>query len=129
MKARSSVWICSVLGRLAIVSLVGSVGYAVRDGAMYRDDTRKLIEPTRNKLSDCYNLELQKDAQAGGKVVVSFTVQKDTGLIVDPKVDDLQSTPNRMLRKCVVQALEGLKLDPPDERDGAATFTWLFRTK
>jgi outer membrane biosynthesis protein TonB len=120
MNARSIVGICSVLGLC---------GCAVRDGAMYRDDTRKLLEPTRKRLSDCYNVELQKDAQAGGKVIVSFTVKKDTGLIVDPKVDDLQSTPNRMLRKCVVQALEGLKLDPPDERDGAATFTWLFQPK
>lgn len=123
MTARSIASICGVLG------LFGVLGCAVRDGARYRDDTRKVLEPTRDRLSECYNLELQKDAQAGGKVVVNFTVQKDTGRIVDAKVDDLQSTSNRMLRKCVVQALEGLKLDPPDERDGAATFTWLFRTK
>ncbi len=104
-------------------------GCAVRDATMYRDDTRKLLERRSSQLRDCYDAELQKDREAGGKVVVSFTVQKDTGVLVDPKVDDLQSTPNRTLRKCVVEALGGLTLDPPDERDGAATFTWEFAPK
>jgi len=102
---------------------------AVRDASMYRDDTRKLLEKKESVLRQCYDAELQKDPQAGGKVIVSFTVQKDTGAIVDPKVDDLQSTPNRVLRKCVVDSLQGLTLDPPDERDGEATFTWEFQAK
>ena len=107
----------------------GLAGCAVRDAAMYRDDTRKLLETKESVVRECYDAELQKDPQAGGKVIVSFTVQKDTGVIVDPKVDDLQSTPNRVLRKCVVDALQGLTLDPPDERDGDATFTWDFQAK
>ena len=102
---------------------------AVRDGAMYRDDTRKLLETKQSELRQCYDAELQKDPKAGGKVVVSFTVQKDTGVVINPNVDDLQSTPNRTLRKCVVDALKGLTLDPPDERDGDATFTWEFQAK
>ena len=104
-------------------------GCAVRDAAMYRDDTRKLLERKLPMLRECYDAELQKDPQAAGKVIVSFTVQKDTGNIVDAKLDDLQSTPSRTLRKCVTDALQGLTLDPPDERDGKATFTWQFRAK
>lgn len=102
---------------------------AVRDAAMYRDDTRKLLETKSPVLRDCYDAELQKDSKAAGKVIVSFTVQKDTGAIVDPKIDDLQSTPNRELRRCVMDALKGLTLDPPDERDGDATFSWEFQAK
>ena len=112
---------------IAIACALG--GCAVRDAAMYRDDTRKLLEKKEPVLRQCYDAELQKDPQAGGKVIVSFTVQKDSGVIVDPKVDDLQSTPNRALRKCVVDSLQGLTLDPPDERDGEATFTWEFQAK
>lgn len=114
---------------LAIAALIAAAGCAVRDGTMYRDDTRKLIESKSGELAQCYDAELQKDPKAGGKVVVSFKVQKDTGNIVDAKVDDLQSTPNRTLRKCVVDALKGLTLEPPDERDGEATFTWEFKPK
>jgi len=104
-------------------------GCAVRDAAMYRDDTRKLLEAKEPVLRQCYDAELQKDPKAGGKVIVSFTVKKDTGVLSDPKLDDLQSTPNRELRRCVMDALKGLTLDPADERDGEATFTWEFRQK
>ena len=114
---------------LGIAIACGFAGCAVRDAAMYRDDTRKLLETKESVLRQCYDAELQKDPQLNGKVIVSFTVQKDTGVIVDPKVDDLQSTPNRVLRKCVVDSLQGLTLDPPDERDGEATFTWEFQPK
>jgi len=115
---------------IAIATLsLAAAACAVRDGAMYRDDTRKLIETKQPELRQCYDAELQKDPKAGGKVVVSFIVQKDTGVIVDPKVDDLQSTPNRTLRRCVMDSLKGLTLEPPDERDGEATFTWEFVAK
>ena len=115
---------------IAIATLcLPALACAIRDGAMYRDDTRKLLEGKQEELRQCYDAELQKDPKAGGKVVVSFIVQKDTGVVVDPKIDDLQSTPNRTLRRCVVDSLKGLTLDPPDERDGEATFTWEFVAK
>jgi hypothetical protein len=115
---------------IAIGSLCVAVSAcAVRDGAMYRDDTRKLLETKAPELRQCYDTELQKDPKTGGKVVVSFVVQKDTGVIVDPKIDDLQSTPNRTLRRCVMDSLKGLTLEPADERDGEATFTWEFVAK
>jgi outer membrane biosynthesis protein TonB len=115
---------------IAIATLcLAAAACAVRDGAMYRDDTRKLLENKQPELRQCYDAELQKDPKAGGKVVVRFTVQKDTGVIVDPKIDDLQSTPNRTLRRCVMDSLKGLTLEPPDERDGDATFTWEFQAK
>jgi hypothetical protein len=33
------------------------------------------------------------------------------------------------LATCVVTALDGLELDPVDQRDGVATFTYTFRQK
>ena len=74
---------------LCAIVLLGSA-CAVRDAAMYRDDTRKLLEGKDPALRECYDAELQKDPKAAGKVIVNFTVQKDTGAVVDPKVDDLQ---------------------------------------
>lgn len=116
--------------KTAILSLVLLyAGCAVRDASMYRDDTRKLLETKEPVLRQCYDAELQKDSKAGGKVVVSFVVKKDTGVLSDPKLDDLQSTPNRELRRCVMDALKGLTLEPADERDGEATFTWDFQAK
>ena len=41
--------------------------------------------------------------------------------------DPNQSTAPDNLQNCVVKALEGVKLDPPDQREGQATFEWVFR--
>ena len=102
-------------------------GCAVRNAEMYRDDTRKLLESKREGLQACYDAELQSHPDATGKVIVRFTVADDTGKIIDPKIDDLQSTPNRSLRGCVLDSLKDLVLSPADERAGDATFVWEFQ--
>jgi hypothetical protein len=58
-----------------------------------------------------------------------MTVEKDTGVIKDVKLDKKASEANKHLRLCVINALSGLKIDPPDARDGHATFTWNFEAK
>jgi hypothetical protein len=100
---------------------------AARSPEMYRDDTRRLLETRQTQLTACYDAELQTHPTAEGKVIVRFTIADDTGQIVDPQIDDLQSTPNRSLRGCVLDALKGLKLNHPDSRNGDATFRWEFQ--
>jgi outer membrane biosynthesis protein TonB len=100
---------------------------AARNPEVYRNDTRKLLETKQTGLQACYDAELQTHPTAAGKVIVRFTVAEDTGKIENPELDDLQSTPNRTLRGCVLDALKDLKLDPPDDRNGDATFTWEFQ--
>jgi outer membrane biosynthesis protein TonB len=107
---------------------LGGAGCAVRSAEMYRDDTRKLLTTKRSVLEACYDAELQTNRDAGGKVIVHFTIERDTGRVLNPEIDDLLSTPNRTLRGCVLDIMRGLTLDPPDERNGDATFTWEFRT-
>ena len=102
-------------------------GCAVRSPQMYREDTRKLLSGKRNVLEACYDAELQTNPKVTGKVIVHFTIERDTGRVLNPQIDDLLSTPNRTLRGCVLDAMRGLVLDPPDERNGDATFTWEFR--
>jgi hypothetical protein len=117
--------------RVGVAALVGCLlplaACAVRSPEMYRNDTRKLLETRQPTLQACYDAELQTDRTATGKVIVRFTVEESTGKIIKPEIDDLQSTPNRTLRGCVLDALKGLSLDPPDDRDGDATFTWEFQ--
>ncbi len=117
---------------LSIASLAlacGLAGCAARNAEMYRTDTRQLIETRTGAIQDCYNAELQKQSTAAGKVVVRFKVQNDTGKIVDAKVDAAQSSGSAALGECVVKAIDGLQLDPPDRRDGDATFSWEFQPK
>jgi outer membrane biosynthesis protein TonB len=104
-------------------------GCAARNAEMYRDDTRKLLETKTGSIRDCYNAELKKDRTATAKVVVRFKVSSDTGKITNAKVDETQTTGTKTLGACVVKAIEGLKLDPKDAREGDATFTWEFQAK
>jgi len=113
-----------VIGLLLFAALGGC---AVRSPEMYRDDTRKLLTTKRSVLAACYDAELQTHAHATGKVIVHFTVERDTGRVLNPRIDDLLSTPNRTLRGCVLDAMRDLILAPPDDRNGDATFTWEFK--
>jgi outer membrane biosynthesis protein TonB len=110
-----------------LAAISGASACSVRSPEMYRDDTRKLLTSKRPVLAACYDAELQTHPQASGKVIVHFTVERDSGRVVNPRIDDLLSTPNRTLRGCVLDAMRGLILTPPDDRNGKATFTWEFK--
>ena len=108
-------------------SVAAGCSFHARDADSYRKATRELLETKNPDIRTCYDAELKKDPTAYGVVVVKFKVQKETGQIVEPTVDDVKSTAPATLRQCVVQAITGLTLDPPDEREGDATFQWEFQ--
>jgi hypothetical protein len=114
---------CSLLGALA-----SGCSFSARDASTYRKDTRALLATKDPDIKSCYDAELKKDPKVGGTVVVKFKVAKDTGKIGDVKVDKDSSAP-KSLSQCVVQAIDGLALQPPDARDGDATFRWEFQIK
>ncbi|MCA9694841.1 MAG: AgmX/PglI C-terminal domain-containing protein [Myxococcales bacterium] len=93
----------------------------------YRTDTRSLVETKNSAIKACYDRELAKDANLNGDVVINFTVEKKTGVITGAAVDSEASSAPPALGDCIVQAVEGLTLDPYDQRDGIATFTWRFK--
>jgi hypothetical protein len=110
---------------LAATSLVCAC--AVRSPDMYREDVRRLLETKAPVLQACYEAELQAHPDATGKVTVHFQLERDSGKVTQVEIDDLLSTPNRTLRGCVLESLQGLALAPPDDRNGDATFTWEFQ--
>lgn len=113
---------------LVLVAATGCEFHA-RDADSYRKATRALLETRNSDIKSCYDAELKKDPKVGGVVVVKFTVQKETGTISKAKVVEKKTTAPASLGECVVKAIDGLALDPPDERDGKATFQWEFQVK
>lgn len=112
---------------VAASALVPGCTCIARDAETYKNDTRSLIE-TRNKaIKDCYDVALTTDPKLQGEVVVNFTVEKKTGKILNPQIDQGRTKAPESLSKCIVEAIDGLTLDPVDQRDGNATFTWKFR--
>ncbi len=98
-----------------------------RDAETYRADTRSVLETRTRAVKDCYDVALTTDPKLDGKVVVKFKVEKKTGKIMDTVVDKERTKAPESLSKCIVEAVDGLTLDPVDQRDGLATFSWTFK--
>ncbi len=107
---------------------VGSIAcsFIARPPEQYRDDTRAVLEAAGDNLKACYDGVIQADKNAKGTVTVLFTVEPETGAIKAARVDAAKSTAPAPVQDCVLQTLDGLKLDPPDAREGQATFSYEF---
>lgn len=114
---------------LIAASLIAAAacGGTARGLEAYRADTSKLLETRNAQLQTCYETALKSDDRLAGSVTVQFTVEKKTGVISRPTVDAARSSAPPVLGQCVVQAIDGLVLAPPDRNDGQATFTYEFK--
>jgi hypothetical protein len=101
--------------------------FMARDTATYESDTSALLDSRGEALKLCYDRQLAQNPQLSGKLTITFTVEKKTGKLTRLAWDKNQTTVGEGLATCVVGALEGLKLDPVDRRDGEATFVYTFR--
>jgi 4-hydroxyphenylpyruvate dioxygenase-like putative hemolysin len=97
-----------------------------RNAEVYRDDTQHLLATHKTSVKRCYDTALAADQSAAGVVAIAFTVENSTGAITDAKLDRQRTTAPHELGKCVLEAVRGLQLDPPDRHDGHATFVYEF---
>jgi hypothetical protein len=102
-----------------------SASFYARSPDDYRQATRALLESKESSFKQCYEGVLSGTPDAGGTVAVSFVVEEKTGKILTPSSLP-ESTAPEPLRECVVKGLDGLALDPPDQRKGVATMTFDF---
>lgn len=118
------------MSRWLVAGLIASVaacGGTARGLEAYRDDTSKLLETRNAQLQSCYSDALKTDAKLSGTVTVQFVVEKKTGTVTQPSVDQSKSTAPPVLGDCVVKAVDGLTLAPPDRNEGHATFVYEFK--
>jgi hypothetical protein len=117
------------LSTFAIAAFAFSAGcsFYARSTDDYKIDTRSVVETQNKSIKDCYDVELATDANSSGTVVVNFIVEKKTGKIMNVSADEAQSKASPALTQCVVNAIDGLQLDPADQREGQATFSWKFK--
>jgi hypothetical protein len=117
-----------VLGSVLLSALVSGCSFYARGADDYRDATRDLLQTRGIQIQGCYNEVLGADRNAKGVVAIHFTMTEKTGALANPEVLP-ESTAPAALSDCVVKALVGLVLDPPDQRKGDATFRWEFSSK
>lgn len=113
-------------GLLLAIALLSGCSFYARGAEDYRKAVRKVLDTKNQQVEDCYKRELKADEKAAGKVVVKFDVEPKSGAIKNPKVVEKETTAKPALQQCVLASLEGLKLDPADQRKGEATFAWDF---
>lgn len=118
---------------LSLLTFVVAAGvlsceFHARSPEDYRQAVRTVIETRNVQIQGCYDDVLKQDSNAAGTVVVHFSVTEDTGSIMKPELTP-ESTAPQALGQCVVNALAGLTLAPPDAREGDATFVWEFQKK
>ena len=106
--------------------LMGCQFYA-RAPEDYAKETEALLSTKSDEIKSCYDNVLKDDKKAEGVVFVNFKVESKTGKIKEPMVDDEKTTAPKELSACVVQAIDGLTLDPPDQREGVASFEYEFK--
>ena len=109
------------------LGLLAGCSFHARDADSYRKATRELLETRNPDIKGCYDAELKQNPAAAGTVLVKFNVQKESGKLINIAVAEGSSSAPASLQQCVVKAIDGLALDPPDEREGDATFQWEFQ--
>lgn len=124
---KRTVRIMNTLATLGLVVGATACQFHARSADKYRDATQELLLTRQSQIQTCYDDVLKQDKAAQGMVKINFTVQKETGNIVDAAVDPNGTTAPPALGDCVVNAINGLALQPPDQRDGLASFTYEFK--
>ena len=106
---------------IAASSVLPGCSCLARDAETYRAETRS------GAIKDFDDQALAADANLDGQVTVKFKVEKKTGKILEPAVDAERTKAPEALSSCIVKAVDGLTLDPVDQREGQASFSWTFK--
>ena len=112
----------------ALLTLVLAAGcsFHARSPDEYRDATQALLDTKSADIKTCYDGALKGKADLAGTVTVHFTVEAETGKISNVSADAAKTQAPEVLTQCVVKALEGLSLNPPDANPGDASFEYKF---
>jgi len=107
-------------------SLSSACSFYARSPDDYRKATREMLDTKSNWIKHCYEESRKTNATAKGTVVVHFLVEAKTGKVLAPELTSETTAPPE-LGACVIKAMEGLVLNPPDQRLGDATFSYEFK--
>ncbi|HEU0030327.1 MAG TPA: hypothetical protein VFQ53_06840 [Kofleriaceae bacterium] len=116
-----------MIARVAIALTLATGCATARSAEQYREDTHTLLYASSTRLETCYETALAANPDAAGVVKVQFVVVARTGRLVRPRIDATHTTAPRELMTCVLDAIDGLRLEPADAQEGHATFVYEFR--
>ena len=116
----------TTLAAIALAAPALGCTFYARDADTYKADTRTVLEEKNAQIKECYDVALTTNEEVKGETIVNFTVEKKTGKFINMEINPKSTAPEE-LSNCILSAIEGLQLDPVDQRDGVASFTWKFK--
>lgn len=119
---KKTLLLCALLGSTALAGCQ----YHARSAEDYSRETKQVLAAKQSELKHCYDEILKKDKKARGVVSVNFKVLAKTGELVEPTLNEEKTTAPEELSSCVLSSLDGLKLDPPDAREGVVSWDYEF---
>jgi hypothetical protein len=113
---------------ITLVALGAGCSFIARDTETYKADNRSLLETKTSDVKACYDAALAADPTLKGDVVITYTIEKQTGKLTNMTLVTDKTTAPEGLQNCVMSAVEGLTFPRPDRRDGIVqSFTWSFQ--
>lgn len=109
------------------LSVTAACSYHARSAEKYRNDTQALLDTRQAAIKQCYDTALASQGDLQGTVAIQFTVEEDTGRVMNVAVSPAGTNAPEPLSQCVLNSVQGLALTPPDAREGLATFVYEFR--
>lgn len=119
----------SILSTASVLLAGSGCAGPARGPAAYRADSSQLLQTRSDQLARCYDAALKTDGALSGTVTVQFVVEKQTGMLAHAAVDPARSSAPAALGECVLTAISGLALQPPDRNEGQATFVYEFKAR
>ena len=109
-----------VLFRLEPISVIHPVSKAAAPRS--KDVVRDVIFKHIGEVKHCYELELEKNQDLAGRVMVNFTISAD-GKVTESKIDKT-TLRNETVEKCIVEAVRTWEFPKP--KGGIVTVTYPF---
>jgi hypothetical protein len=114
---------------VVLLLVLCACSFVARGPTQYREDVDTLIDQRTPQITQCYADHIGGDPPMVGNLVLDLTVSRHTGEVGQVVVVESETTVSDEMAECVQLALVGLRLEPPDWRDGQATYRWVFQTQ
>jgi hypothetical protein len=114
---------------LPLLLAASGCSFYARSANDYRDATQAVLDTKTGDIQACYDAALKSKPDLGGTVTVHFVVAKSSGKFTNVTTTMAGGATPDALNQCIVTALSGLELKPPDRRNGDATFDYEFVAK
>ncbi len=97
-------------------------------GTMDREAIRRVILDNKHTIQNCYNMQLNRDAELYGKVTIEWTITEG-GRVKNATVKG-NTVANAEVANCIVRNLKNWKFpDPPPDTEGQVSFPFVFTSQ